>query len=362
MQSIFSTQDERESTLAQAIKAHKESKQNKAVQFANINFMTFIKQAQKIISRAAIVSNLQAIQQDSSPKAFAKRDIFASNFKAEAWQELKTLNANADEKALNELKEFAKSYEGVKVEFKQAEQFLLNLMQSVLDELKEHSVESEVFREFWENYSEQIATREELKGQIIDAANDYIVETNPLREERLYESIVSKLQSYHQALQTGKLDSFFAPLVQYLEPHIQSELAKALHSIYDELETPTAFELAGGNKLFWKVDENKIRFKILSKEQLKAFYEQRQEAKFCKEFLEQMRQNERDLSGKFENLELFLANFDANSSNAKLNSSAFDEKFSLFDIRAEMLKGKNSPNAQANANAKSLLQGLLGES
>ena len=75
-----------------------------------------------------------------------------------------------------------------------------------------------------------------------------------------------------------------------------------------------------------------------------------------------MRQNERDLSGEFENLELFLANFDTNSSNAKLNLSAFDEKFSLFDIRAEMLKGKNSPNAQANANAKSLLQGLLGES
>lgn len=184
MQSIFSTQDERESTLAQAIKARKESKQDKAVQFANINFMTFIKQAQKIVSRAAIVSNLQAIQQDSSPKAFAKRDIFASNFKAEAWQELKTLNANADEKALNELKELAKSYEGVKVEFKQAEQFLLNLMQSVLDELKEHSVESEYFRGFWENYSEQVTTREELKGQIIDAANDYIVETNPLREEK----------------------------------------------------------------------------------------------------------------------------------------------------------------------------------
>lgn len=362
MQSIFSTQDERESTLAQAIKARKESKQDKAVQFANINFMTFIKQAQKIVSRAAIVSNLQAIQQDSSPKAFAKRDIFASNFKAESWQELKTLNANADEKALNELKELAKSYGGVKVEFKQAEQFLLNLMQSVLDELKEHSVESEVFTGFWENYSEQIATREELKGQIIDAANDYIVETNPLREERLYESIVSKLQNYHQALQTGQLDSFFALFAQYLESHIQSELAKALHSIYDELENPTAFELAGGNKLFWKVDENKIRFKILSKEQLEAFYEQRQEAKFCKEFLEQMRQNERDLSGEFENLELFLANFDTNSSNAKLNSSAFDEKFSLFDIRAEMLKGKNSPNAQANANAKSLLQGLLGES
>ena len=73
-----------------------------------------------------------------------------------------------------------------------------------------------------------------------------------------------------------------------------------------------------------------------------------------------MRQNEWDLSGEFENLELFLANFDTNSSNAKLNSSAFDEKFSFFDIRVEMLKGKNSLNAQANA--KSLLQGLLGES
>lgn len=80
MQSIFSTQDERESTLAQAIKARKESKQNKAVQFANINFMTFIKQAQKIVSRAAIVSNLQAIQQDASPKAFAKKGHFRFKF------------------------------------------------------------------------------------------------------------------------------------------------------------------------------------------------------------------------------------------------------------------------------------------
>lgn len=192
----------------------KQTKQSRAV--CEHKFYDFHQTSPKIVSRAAIVSNLQAIQQDLSPKAFAKRDIFASNFKAESWQELQKLNANDDEKAFNELK----------------------------------------------------------------------------------------------------------------------ELAKALHSIYDELKTPTAFELAGGNKLFWKVDENKIRFKILSKEQLKAFYEQRQEAKFYKEFLEQMRQNERDLSVEFENLELFLANFDTNLSNAKLNSSAFAVLARIYKVKA----------------------------
>lgn len=277
MQSIFSTQEKH--SISQSIQAKKEAKENKAVQFANVNFSDTLKSFQNLVKNATVSSNLTNLYQVKSPEK--------SNFTLNLNVSLLPKNATHfeyDEKQVSNLNALVENFTGTKGDVKEAESFLLNEMKNLIAEFEELGFESLEFRALHEEYNKQISAKDKLKNEIIKEANAYFNEKNSIKADLLFNSIESKLSSYHQASQDGILYEFFAPIMPYLNGNTQNNIIKALYTISEELKNPTAFDLAGGKKLAWSVDEERIKFKILSQDELEYFYAQRQKTKAFQSF------------------------------------------------------------------------------
>ena len=273
MNSIYSTQNE--NTIYQRQQAKKENNENKKVQFANVAFSKFLAKSDKMLRNVAVSSNLENLTQNSSQTTF---NPFISHFDTGKLSE-NSQGFELSNELLDKLNELIKNYNGSKGELKDSESFLLGLMKDIVAELEELGFESADFEAYYEEYAKQTAKKEELKNEIIELANEYMRFEGGKVSEKMLLEIESKLSSYYEALQDSDLRSFFAPLMPYLKPSEQENIVKALYTIKDELETPQAFELNGGKKLSWKVEEGKILFRVLSDEELADFQAERQKSK-----------------------------------------------------------------------------------
>lgn len=371
MQSIFSV--ESENTIAQAIRAKREAKDNKKVQFANVAFSKFISKANTILKNTALTENLASLNQTFSSKnsSFKGLNSFVSHFKIDELPQ-NSQGFEYDEALFDRLQELIEEYQGTKGELKDAERFLLGLMKELVGELDELGFNNAEFKSYYEAYEKQLAEKETLKVEIVELANKYLDAEDELHGEILLGSIANKLRDYHSALQDGDLRNFFAPILQYLSDNAQENIIKALYTINEELKDPEAFELNGGARLVWEVDGERIKFKILDENDLQQLHAEHQKSKTFKTIVNSFEKsdtdgdlNEPNLSQNApfdssttinENLS-FGANLRANSPfNANLNSTPpFNELFNLAFKMSENAKA----NAKANSNAQSLLKGLL---
>lgn len=324
MQSIFSTQEKH--SISQAIQAKKEAKENKAVQFANVSFSTTLKSFQNLIKNAAVAENLSKLYQKSTSQNDFE-DLHSFSLYFNSLPQNKAV-FEYDEKQIAHLKERVNNYNGTKADLGASEQFLLKIMQNLAAELDQLGFESLEFQALHEEYAEQFLTKNKLKNEIINEANAYLNEKNTTKADLLLESVESKLRAYYEVAKDSPLYNFFAPIMPYLNEKTQDSIIKALHTINEELKNPTAFELGGGNKLSWSVDEERIKFKILTQGELQYFYAQRQKAKAFKTLTQAFKQSE----------------------NSKAHFTLdFASQLNLED------------NLQGNLNSQSLLKGLLQE-
>lgn len=354
MQSIFSVQNE--NTIIQTAQAKKQEKEDKKVQFANVAFSDFIGKTRKILKSAVLTDNLSTIYQNSTRtnNSFKGLNSFVSNFKTD------TLPQNTDtfeysEELFAKLNELVENYEGVKGDLQDAERFLLSLMKEVASEIEELGFDNAEFKGYYEAYYKQLSEKEGLKSEIVELANKYLDETDSFKAERLLSSVEIKLREYYSASQDGDLRNFFAPLLPYLNDNAQENIIKALYTINEELKNPEAFELGGGNKLVWEVDGERIKFQILSNDDLQSLHAERQKSKNFKTIKKSFENGEvsKGEAKLNESVELNLA---LNANSAFFNSAQnFDTNLALY---FNMLANTNS-NSQANANAQSLLKGLL---
>lgn len=337
MSSIFSVQND---SFSQNFDAKKEAKESKKTDFANVNYLKTISQFQKIFKNSAILSQTSDLSDFESLKTSEYRQFgtFTTHLKIGDLGDFLPY----DESANAELAALVSAYDGVNSDFMVAEKFMLRLMSDIIGELKEQNVASDGLQVYLDAYKAQIADKNALTEDIINEAHEYMGETNEIKSEMLYNSIVSKLQAYHKASSSGNLYGFFAAVLPYMSDGTKNEVAKALSTIDAEIANPTSFKLGGGNKLFWSVDEDRIRFKIYSGADLEAFHALRREAKAFETLLkayEQSRNAQKieDLAVKSaENLSEDLANLSSNlrenlansSVNLASNSAIFNENLS----------------------------------
>lgn len=360
MSSIFSVQND---SFSQNFDAKKEAKESKKTDFANVNYLKTISQFQKIFKNSAILSQTSDLGDFESLKTSEYRQFgtFTTHLKIDDLGDFLPY----DESANAELAALVSAYDGLDGDFMVAEKFMLRLMSDIIGELKEQNVASGGLQAYLDAYKAQIADKNALTEDIINEAHEYMGETNEIKSEMLYNSIVSKLQAYHKASSSGNLYGFFAAVLPYMSDGTKNEVAKALSTIDAEIANPTSFELGGGNKLFWSVDEDRIRFKIYSGADLEAFHALRREAKAFKTLLkayEQSRNAQKiedlavksaenlseDLANLSSNLRENLANFSVNlvsnsaifnenlSKNLALNSNAFNEN--LVNLNSNSIK------------------------
>lgn len=337
MSSIFSVQND---SFSQNFDAKKEAKESKKTDFANVNYLKTISQFQKIFKNSAILSQTSDLNDFENLKTSEYRQFgtFTTHLKIGDLGDFLPY----DESSNAELAALVSAYDGVNSDFREAEKFMLRLMSDIIGELKEQNVASGGLQAYLDAYKVQIADKNALTEDIINEAHEYMGETNEIKSEMLYNSIVSKLQAYNKASSSGNLYGFFAAVLPYMSDGTKNEVAKALSTIDAEIANPTSFELGGGNKLFWSVDEDRIRFKIYSGTDLEAFHALRREAKAFKTLLKAYEQSHdaqkiEDLAVKSaENLSENLANLSSNlrenlanfSVNLASNSAIFNENLS----------------------------------
>lgn len=360
MQSIFSVQNE--NTIIQTAQAKKQEKEDKKVQFANVAFGDFIGKTRKILKSAVLTDNLSTIYQNSTHtnNSFKGLNSFTLNFKTDSLpQNTKTFEYS--EELFAKLNELVENYKGVKSDLQDAERFLLSLMKEVASEIEELGFDNVEFIGYYEAYYKQLSEKKGLKSEIVELASKYLDETDSFKAERLLNSLETKLREYYSASQDGDLRNFFAPLLPYLNDNAQENIVKALYTINEELKNPEAFELGGGNKLVWEVDGERIKFKILSNDDLQSLHAERQKSKSFKTIKKSFENGEvSESEAKLnENAELNLAlnaSLNLNANSTFFNSAQnFGTNLALY---FNML-GNTSSNSQANANAQSLLKGLL---
>ena len=355
MQSIFSVQSE--NTIAQATQARKEAKENKKVQFANIAFSDFISKTRTIFKNTALMDNLSNINSNFSSQnsSFKGLNSFVSHFKMDELPQ-NSQGFEYSEELLDKLGELIEEYQGTKGELKDAERFLLALMKELSSEIDELGFDSAEFKSYYKVYEKQLTEKETLKSEIVELANKYLDETNSFKAERLLNSLETKLWAYHSALQDGDLRNFFAPILSYLGDEAQENIIKALYTINEELKNPEAFELNGGARLVWEIDGERIKFKILSKDDLQQLQGEIHKSKSFKTIVNSFEKsdNEGDLNSNLNEPNL--------SENVGLDKK-FGANLSLnsginLALNLKMIENAKA-NSKANSNAQSLLKGLL---
>lgn len=340
-------------------RAKEQVRASKAVSFANVSFDDFLSQGKGIYQQAALTINKSSLQAQQNSQSVN----FTSLFKADSLEKLAQQGLRYDETSYQTYNEILDEYNGAKGDLKESESFLLSLMKELIKELNENAVDTEYLSTLKQNYSEQMDKKAVLADEVVKLANTYMSEPS----ETLYDEIVEKLQNYYNALDDGVLQDFFAPLLEHLSPQLQKEVSKALYTIHLELVKPTAFSLSDGSKLVWSIDESKISFKILSKEQLAWYFKQHQDAQNAGDFMDKMEQNDAKLDGAGldddfagENVGVdLMANFDdialnnlglnANFQglkldNAKLNGTKISENSLSENFLAKNLAFLNSTN------------------
>ncbi len=371
MNSIFSVQNE--NTIAQATQVKKEAKESKKVQFANVAFDKFISKTRTIFKNTALTDNLSNLNTNFSSKnsTFKGLNSFVSHFKINELPK-NSPNFEYNEEFFDKLNELIKNYKGTKGDLKDAEQFLLNLMKEIASEIDELGFDSFEFKSYYEAYKKQLAEKSALKNEIVKLANKYLDETDGFKAAKMLVEIEAKLREYHNALQDGDLRNFFAPILSYLNDDIQESIVKALYTINEELKTPEAFELGGGARLVWEIDGERIKFKILSKEDLQQLHDEIQKSKSFKTIVNSLEKSENDenLNSNFNEANLSFdmnlnlnknANLATNSplnSSTNSNSTQFFNEFSNLALNLKMTENAKA-NFKANSNAQSLLKGLL---
>ena len=314
MQSIFSV--ENENTIAQAVRAKREIKENKKVQFVNVAFDDFLGKARSIFTNIALTENLASLNQTFSSKnsSFKGLNSFVSHFKIDELPQ-NSQGFEHSEKLLDKLGKLIEEYQGTKGELKDAERFLLGLMKELVGELDELGFDSLEFKGYYEAYEKQVAEKSALKNDIVKLANEYLDETDDIKARHMLADIETKLREYHSALQDGELRNFFAPILQYLGDSVQENIIKALYTINQERKNPEAFELSGGASLVWEIDGETINLKILSIDDLNNLYAEHQKSKAFKTII-----NSYEQSGNDENLNSNLRTLNLLNSN-KFNST-----------------------------------------
>lgn len=362
MNSIFSVQNSTNSILQN--ERIKKEKQNDKMQFANASFSTFVRKTDNLVASASLGENLANLNKTFTAQnsAFSGLNTFALHFDTNKLpQNTKEFEPSAE--LFERLDELIAEYAGSKGELKDAEGFLLALMKEISLDIDQLGFKSDEFKAQFESYKKQLDKKESLKAEIVELAGGYLkLDTNQVKlVEGFLANIASKLQEYHAASSDSALRNFFAPLMPYLNDSVQENIIKALYTINDEFINPQAFELGGGKRLVWEVDGEKIKFSILSDEELCELFEEMRKSKTFQVVVNSYHQSRADF-GVNANLGGNLSsNFDIDS-NEKVGLN-LDEKMganlTLNALNLNKNLNSNALNSSKTNSNDSLLKELL---